>query len=375
MKNNNYTDLYDLFLRHSQKDLSSKELDDFSERLNNDEVFRNEFQEYELSRQFFIQKELFDVEDIIKDLENTSSPTSTNNSKYWIGGSLLVAILLALGIKFSSYTSPTISKIDSAEPHQIISNQKSDQIIRPNNIKTVDQPIIATKTEEADTEKNNISVALPVTNESVISTNTSVNEIVDVPEKVENNTIIINNNSDNIPKEKTIPSPVKEIITTCPTISFTPITEKTCREEATGSIQVQNVQGGQTPYLFIINEEASTVSAISNLEAGTYQVSVKDNNGCVNSKKVTIMSKTCINKHYEFAYSYQDSWIIPVSRNGTISIYNQQGRKITSLTLEKDIETEWNGLDNNGNALPTGLYPFVIELEDQKLSGSLSIYP
>ena len=48
LKNNNI-DNFDLFERHSQKELSDDELNKFCERLTSDDSFRNEFEEYEIS--------------------------------------------------------------------------------------------------------------------------------------------------------------------------------------------------------------------------------------------------------------------------------------------------------------------------------------
>lgn len=378
---NNHTDIYDLFLRHSQKELSENELNDFCERLVNDEDFKNQFEEYEISRQFLIQKELFEIDEIINDFNNNPPLTKSNSYKYWLGGSLLFTFLvIGIGTAFlpkdssdeieqtNSITNITVNtskntENDNATLPNIVDNNTS-QPLEEQHIKNdpiIDQSITpSSNTPSSITSNNNLS-----------STNEKEIQLVVV-------------NTPTIVKEKVTNSTTKESITEleptdtslpCPTISFSTITEKACREEATGSIKIQNIKGGKSPYQFMIEDEQISTPKFHDLEAGTYQVTVKDDNGCLNTQLTIISSKTCINKHYEFAYSYQDSWTIPVTQNGTISFYNQQGKKVVSLTLEEDVETEWNGMDLNGNTLPTGLYPFVIELENEKLSGSLSIYP
>ena len=65
---NNYTDL---FIQHSRKQLSDNQLIEFNQELKNNADFRTAFEEYELTRQFFIQKELFDVKDILNDIKKS----------------------------------------------------------------------------------------------------------------------------------------------------------------------------------------------------------------------------------------------------------------------------------------------------------------
>jgi large repetitive protein len=60
---------------------------------------------------------------------------------------------------------------------------------------------------------------------------------------------------------------------------------------STGTITIGSVTGGQSPFTYAINSGIFTnITSYSNLGAGTHSVSVKDANGCVLTKFVTIAS-------------------------------------------------------------------------------------
>jgi large repetitive protein len=70
-------------------------------------------------------------------------------------------------------------------------------------------------------------------------------------------------------------------VTTIPSICSSP----------TGSITIGAVTGGQSPFTYAVNSNTFTSSTnYTNLAAGTYNVSVKDANGCILTKFVTITS-------------------------------------------------------------------------------------
>jgi|GEM_PF-2981778 len=81
----------------------------------------------------------------------------------------------------------------------------------------------------------------------------------------------------------------------CPTITSTPSHSNVtiCHGYANGSIFVNNVNGGTSPYQYSINGGSNwqTSSSFSNLSAGTYQVRVRDNNNCLSSNQPVTISE------------------------------------------------------------------------------------
>ncbi|MCP4522358.1 MAG: hypothetical protein GY827_11815 [Cytophagales bacterium] len=371
----NNIDNYDLFLRHSQKKLSGKELADFCERLENDSAFRNEFEEYEFSRQFFVQQELFEVKDILNELE-TSNPPSGNN-KFWLGGSIVsLLILTGIGTYFITQDEKEpITIVENVTPH----NETSTEGIHKNK-NTVEEADNTVTTQPTPTHNSEPSARK--TKETVKVKDTATHTV-----KLAQDNPIDSVTNSKAPKQREIVTanttvntqndlaPTLDTNIPCPSIQLSVNTTNSCGDDATGEIKISSIQGGKEPYVYLLNQEEQSSNAFTDLEVGTYTILVKDVNGCETSQNVRITEKTCIDDHYEFTYSYQDSWVIPVSKNGKFSLYSRQGKQVVTLNLEEDVEIEWNGLDRNGNQLPTGLYPFIIELEGERLTGSISIYP
>ena len=71
-------------------------------------------------------------------------------------------------------------------------------------------------------------------------------------------------------------------INICPTITFTATPTNTCPGSNNGQIVVSGVSGGTAPYMYSIDNEANYQSGatFTGLAANTYQVVVKDANGC-----------------------------------------------------------------------------------------------
>jgi len=72
-------------------------------------------------------------------------------------------------------------------------------------------------------------------------------------------------------------------------IQVTATGTNTINGEHVGTASVDNVSGGSTPYTYVWSD-GETSQSISNLEAGTYTVTITDHNGCYETSSVTIES-------------------------------------------------------------------------------------
>ena len=121
------------------------------------------------------------------------------------------------------------------------------------------------------------------------------------------------------------------------------------------------------------NAQNITVSA-----SGTYQLTVTDSNGCVDSASIFITNTgiACIQIGGVFTPNgdgTNDTWEIPGIENypdATVEIFNRWGQQIF---YSNGYNSPWNGTYNN-ERLPTGDYFYIIDLGDgNPLKGALTI--
>ena len=72
------------------------------------------------------------------------------------------------------------------------------------------------------------------------------------------------------------------------------VTNTACVGEASGSILL-NANGGTAPYMFYLNEQYSSSGEYNQLEAGYYNISVEDENGCKTGDTVEVKTLSDIN--------------------------------------------------------------------------------
>ncbi|MBV4358679.1 DUF7948 domain-containing protein [Pinibacter aurantiacus] len=103
------------------------------------------------------------------------------------------------------------------------------------------------------------------------------------------------------------------------------VTDDHC-DSKIGSLTVTNVAGGKSPFSFSADNVVFTSGSISNLNAGTYKVYIKDDNGCVLSKESVVLKNqpgpAAVNIDIENAYCGKTSGGLNVaSVTGGISPY------------------------------------------------------
>ncbi|NSW45043.1 MAG: gliding motility-associated C-terminal domain-containing protein [Bacteroidales bacterium] len=137
------------------------------------------------------------------------------------------------------------------------------------------------------------------------------------------------------------------------------------------------VFGGTQPYSYNWSNGAVTED-ISNIIAGTYYVTISDDNGCILIDSVVVNSE---GKHIEIYNSFtpngdgkNDVWNIKYIQafpNCEVLIYDQWGVKVFE---SNGYATPWDG-KKGGKDLPAATYYYVIDLNDgsQPLTGSVTI--
>ena len=104
----------------------------------------------------------------------------------------------------------------------------------------------------------------------------------------------------------------------------------------------------------------SSSSRFDYLEAGNYQIEIRDSSNCRKAKQVTLAEKNCYAPETGFnpnmdVWEYENQWEGEI----TISIYGKANELIYSETVDQDVE--WNGTNNNGEFVIGARYLYIIE--------------
>lgn len=370
MKNN--IDITDLFIKHSQNKLSNNELTRFNERLANDAAFRNAFYDFELTNNLLLNKELFEVNDILNELRekpvNLTKPSSTKS--LLLGGSLVLVGLFAGAYYFSGGDDV------QDETKQVFVQPLTTPVVIGNQ----NNALIEEKThrEEESTiklaiEKEDSIVFVEVENETEFFIEPIEENLTEQPNKV-----LIEEGEEEKKVEQLV-NESKKIIDYCTTpIEMEFVMTATCQEEALGVIDLRNVIGVNGTYELALNtaNDFESIDEYTGLEAGTYRVFLRDEKGCQAMRVVTIEERFCMQKHFEIVLSYNEFWEIPLNENGKVKVFNRKGELVANFAIEENGENSWEGIGLDGRYLSSGLFSYVIETESGKsYLGSVSIFP
>ncbi len=190
----------------------------------------------------------------------------------------------------------------------------------------------------------------------------NVNDTIEKPEPVKTETADLQTTENNN-NEQNEPTTVD-----CEAISFSAkVTSKnSCIEEVNGRIEIRysSVEGGKAPYLFAINNgNFKNSTYFPYLEAGNYEIYIKDANQCEKLlETIKIDAKFC-KKEFVIAPHLGETWKIPMHNydGGTIKIYNKTGFQVYENKLNGFNDNEWNGTTTDSNPLPMGVYKFAIK--------------
>ncbi len=144
------------------------------------------------------------------------------------------------------------------------------------------------------------------------------------------------------------------------------ITPPSCMGNNDGSVSVA-ATGGQSPYIYLWNN-GDIDSLAGNLIAGTYYLTLTDNNGCeaMNTYNLPDGTETCLNIPNVFTPNgdgSNDTWIIEgidLYPDVTVEIYNRWGDLIfKSNGYQKPWDGTWHGKE-----LPISSFIYIIDLNN-----------
>lgn len=124
---------------------------------------------------------------------------------------------------------------------------------------------------------------------------------------------------------------------------------------------------GKTPFSFSIDRSHYSDEYIfTGLYAGSYEVTIRDANGCywTYNQDIHVGEKDCHSSEYSIYPAHGEVWKIPVdgNTNGRIEIYDNTGALVFSAEITSGFPNAWDGT-SNGKPLPMGSYSFILKFE------------
>ena len=162
-------------------------------------------------------------------------------------------------------------------------------------------------------------------------------------------------------------------------LSANVITTESCEERPTGSLKIEDgsIEQGEPPYSISIDNGKTFRSTLSVLKlySGYYHVWLLDGRNCKSDLgSIQIESRTC---DYDevFAPGKGERWEVNSDgKQAVLQIFDQQGVMVFRTAIEEGEKYYWNGTSLQGNALPMGIYSFMIEFNSGELKmGSITI--
>jgi hypothetical protein len=241
-------------------------------RMSNDPEFAKDVEVQKISGEVLEDYELLQIKKRMQK-EMPQLPGSSGNDfmMYTTVGVLIVAGLIGLLIYKNSAKENTSELVDSKStlPTEIIKQE--------NNTNS----ILAKKTEiKNNTKLSNITEVVKDNKLTTPNVNTEKETLV------EKDKTVITNNQNNIPTTNSlIKKDSSTIVKPCDGLVIetqTTIT-KTCEGKTNGSVKINQVKGGISPYKFRLGMSGnfSTKNKIDYLAEGEYELYVKDGNGCI----------------------------------------------------------------------------------------------
>jgi hypothetical protein len=360
--------VYEWIDRYLKGQLEGEELSAFIHKIESDVDFSTLVQNQKAANAIIVGNRLAMVKQQM-DADFKASDTK-NRAKWGLGGVLGVSVLICSIVYLSDTTAPIMPS-----NKRLIVQQRSIHV----SSSTLEKASVESASKQL--HKNTI---MPVAIDTVRiktfpseihqSSGFDNNTISDQKNRMGNNvnqsildTFAIKNHPPNINKNVG-----KADICSGVTIEAILTTEAACSHKTDGEIHIneKSMRGGQYPYMYIlINTSNDTVrqktSSFVSLAAGQYILIFKDANSCLSiyKKPLFVNEKSCKQAAQSFNPHAGERFNYPVSdqSDAQIIIYNRGGQSVYKTNVLKGESQFWDGTNQNGQILPTGMYIYIIE--------------
>ncbi len=361
---------YQLIDNYLNGTLKGEDLQAFEQRLQTDPSLAEEVSFLQLTNEVVIGANFDSLRSQMT--ADIADIDASKNNRTW-GLSSIVLGIVSIGV-IGMYT---LSKEKEETAHltpvlqkpSVLENQTTEQPVVTEHVL---QPIVTEKPIHADTITL-VPTASPVEKVIAQTPEQHINQdhtTTDYP--------VIKASETNIlaPVSKTT-EPINpcELVTLKAVITSTP----SCDDASNGSITIpmNQISGGTKPYKISFNKlkDASTKEQYAYLPAGTYTINITDANGCTKNFSSEVTEKNCRKTSYVFAPDKGQVCTVTGkdNENYVLTILNMAGKQVYKTnTIEGTFE--WQGLSQQGEYLPAGLYIYILEyVSGEKENGQITI--
>lgn len=340
--------------------LSGQELAEFKDMMEKHESLAEEVRLQQLANEAIVELNLADLR---KDLKRISLKERTL-SRYKIFGSIAAAVILISGITYFMLS----NKTDEFEAKsENFANPASVESPLPLNTKLAEKPGTAPHpltSEIANQEKSNIGQIAEImlaTSDSHKLTDSVIrpSETISYSNNVATEPKAEKIKETNIGQSSVIPCKADVID------AFIHI-EPACKDQkGSGKITIDlaSVKGGKPGYQFSLNggTDYQAFPVFEDLASGPAQLLIKDAQGCISRKHLTIPEKNCFKEVIIYPLK-GETWTAPViSKENVITISDLQGQVQFEYNYSDSDNFTWDGKTNDGQDLPMGQYYYTIK--------------
>lgn len=358
---------YYLIDQYLENKLKGEQLTAFENQLLIDSSLARDVYEQRMLNDLILEAELKSVRgQIEKDLASIQNPSFFRMHWKWIATGLLsISSILYFNIKKDTDNRISQSSVIALEhtAPSVIEESKEHTIQTSNDLKEKKQATLATA--EINPKKSETATAL-----------------IDSIQLEKTDDITVANSPQVNPKTEPVPIiETKAQDCSLVKIACSILTEKTCNNAETGSIQIDKTYGGTAPYSYTLNNKKIKGLNIMDLAAGKYEIKISDRNGCTAEYTAIVSEKNCTQTIQQGAKfninpSIGETCNIPfdTDKKGNVTIYNRSGKVIYSISNPSTNQVEWAGTEGYGALAEAGLYVYLVEYTDgTKVTGEVNI--
>ncbi|WP_028979163.1 FlgD immunoglobulin-like domain containing protein [Sporocytophaga myxococcoides] len=341
-------------------ELSGQELVEFKEMMEKHESLAEEVQLQQLANEAIVELNLANLR---KDIKRISLKERTA-SRFKLYGSLAAAAILISGIAYFAL-SPKAEEFEAANVIPVNPSSKEAPISRnaelPVKAEVTPAEIVTQQQKNIEQIAQNEPAA---TFDSQRLPDSTLQHTETIPYSNSDN-LVIGQKSEQV-KEKNTDQNSTTVPCKANAIDAFIHIEPACKDQkGSGKITIDlaTVKGGKPDYKFSLNGGADyqEFPVFEELASGPAQLLIKDAQGCISRKDLTIPEKNCFKEVIIYPLK-GETWTAPiVSKENVITIKDIQGKILFENSYSDSDNFTWDGKTNDGQDLPMGQYYYTIK--------------